>query len=108
MALMMKAPAKAHGTEPMISHIASLRFGEPSRQWTAAPTDLFTEAATRSFATAAVGFTPRKIRAGVISAPPPMPVRPTTMPMKKLTISTDSADRVRISVTTGIPRCAGG
>jgi hypothetical protein len=24
--------------------------------------------------------TPRKIRAGVISAPPPMPVRPTTVP----------------------------
>src|SRR3954447_12402945 len=27
--------------------------------------------------------TPRKIRAGVISAPPPMPVRPTTTPTKK-------------------------
>ena len=73
---MMKAPAKANGTDPMISHIASSRLGVPLRQCTAAPTDLFTDAATRSFATAVVGLTPRKIRAGVIKAPPPMPVRP--------------------------------
>ena len=33
-------------------------------------------AATRSLATAAAGLTPRKISAGVIRAPPPMPVRP--------------------------------
>ena len=82
----MKPPAKANGTEPMISRPASRRLGEPRRQCTLAPTDLLMLAATRSLATAAVGLTPRKISAGVISAPPPMPVRPTTMPTPKLTI----------------------
>ncbi len=104
---MMKAPANAVGTDPITSHIASFRFGEPSRQWTLAPTDLFTEAATRSFATAAEGFTPRKISAGVISAPPPMPVRPTTMPTAKLTTSTERAEMVSSSLMPGIPHCAG-
>ncbi len=85
----MKPPAKAHGTDPMISRPASRRFGVPRRQWTLAPTDLLMLAATRSLATAAVGSTPRKISAGVISAPPPMPVRPTTMPTPNATTRTD-------------------
>ena len=83
----------------MISHMASLRFGEPSRQWVAAPTLLFTDAATRSLATAAVGGTLRKISAGVISAPPPMPVRPTTMPTRNATMRIDSASGVRRAST---------
>ena len=90
----MKPPAKAIGTEPIISSPASRMLGEPWRQCTAAPTDLLTLAATRSLATAAAaGSRPRKISAGVISAPPPMPVRPTTMPTTKLTTRTERAER---------------
>ena len=91
----------------MISRPASRRFGVPRRQCTAAPTDLLTLAATRSLATAAVGLTPRKISAGVISAPPPMPVRPTTMPTPKLTSSTDRALVVRRSFTVRLPWVVG-
>src|ERR1700712_1022593 len=97
----MKPPAKAHGTEPATSSAARRRLGEPCRQCTAAPTDLLMLAATRSLATAAVGSIPRTIRAGVISAPPPMPVRPTTMPTPKLTTSTDTAVVVSRSPIAG-------
>ena len=38
-----------------------------------------------SWLTAAAGFTPRKISAGVMRAPPPMPVKPTTIPTPKAT-----------------------
>ena len=103
----MNAPANAVGTDAIISRPASWRFGLPTRQWTVAPTDLLTEAATRSFATATVGLMPRKISAGVISAPPPMPVRPTTMPTPKLTSRTDSALVVRRS-GTGHPSVVSG
>src|SRR4051812_4608145 len=95
----MNPPANANGTEPTISRPASRRLGEPRRQWTVAPTDLLMLAATRSLATATVGLTPRKISAGVISAPPPMPVRPTTMPTPKLTSRTASALVVKRSGT---------
>jgi hypothetical protein len=45
---------------------------------------LYTAAAVRSaVTTVAASPTPRKISAGVISAPPPMPVRPTTIPTRK-------------------------
>src|SRR6478752_4876579 len=99
----MNPPANANGTEPMISNPARRRLGEPRRQWTEAPTDLLMLAATRSLATAAVGLTPRRINAGVISAPPPMPVRPTTMPTPKATTSTERAEVVRRSFTLGPP-----
>src|SRR4051812_30422525 len=95
----MNAPANAVGTEAHISSMANRRFGLPCRQCTVAPTDLFTDAATRSFATATVGLMPRKISAGVIRAPPPIPVRPTTMPMPKLTSRTASALAVNRSGT---------
>ncbi len=104
----MNAPANAVGTDAQMSSPASLRLGRPTRQCTAAPTDLLTDAATRSLATATVGFTPRKIRAGVIRAPPPMPVRPTTMPTPKLTSSTDNALVVRRSDTVHLPWGRGG
>src|SRR5689334_10696066 len=94
----MKPPAKANGTEPIISRPASRRLGEPVRQCTAAPTDLLTEAATRSLATATAGLMPRKIRAGVMRAPPPMPVRPTTIPTPKATRRTPKASVVTSSV----------
>src|SRR5262245_5484846 len=72
------------GTDPRINHLASVRLGEPSRWCTIAPPDLYTAAAVRSaVTTVAASPTPRKMRAGVISAPPPMPVRPTTTPTKK-------------------------
>src|SRR4051812_47978802 len=95
----MNAPANAVGTDAQIRSIASLRFGFPSRQCTAAPTDLLTDAATRSLATATVGLMPRKISAGVIRAPPPIPVKPTTMPIPKLTSRTARALVVKRSDT---------
>ena len=54
----------------------------PRRRWTKEPTGFITALATRSEDTAASGGTLKKSTStGVISAPPPMPVRPTTMPM---------------------------
>ena len=68
----------------MISHFARVMFGEPWRAWVTAPALLETAAAVRSAVTTAEAFpTPRKISAGVISAPPPIPVSPTTMPTRK-------------------------
>src|SRR6476620_6211056 len=64
--------------------MARRMLGEPSRLWTSAPPLLYTAAAVRSaVTTVAASPTPRKIRAGVIRAPPPIPVRPTTIPTKK-------------------------
>src|SRR3954464_10242435 len=94
----MNPPANANGTEPIISNPARRRLGVPRRQWTPAPTDLLMLAATRSLATAAVGLTPRKISAGVIRAPPPIPVRPTTIPTPKATTRTDRAAVVKRSL----------
>ena len=91
-------------------HRARRSAARPAGGWACRPAsarprrpDLLTDAATRSLATATVGLTPRKISAGVIRAPPPMPVRPTTMPTPKLTSSTDSALVVRRSVTMHLP-----
>jgi hypothetical protein len=48
------------------------------------PTGFMTALATRSLDTAASGWTPKNSTStGVMSAPPPMPVRPTTMPIPK-------------------------
>ena len=80
-----QAPRYAVGTEPMISQKAILRFGLPCRQCTPAPTTLLTALTTRSLATAAVGGIPKRMSAGVISAPPPIPVRPITTPITALT-----------------------
>src|SRR5512137_1536821 len=53
----------------------------PCRPCIAAPNALVTEANSRSVPTASPGATPKSItRIGVISAPPPMPVSPTTKP----------------------------
>ena len=81
---MSHGPTSAAGTDPTTSQKARGRFGEPCRAWVAAPAARDTAAAVRSAVTTAEAFpTPRKISAGVISAPPPIPVRPTTMPTKK-------------------------
>ena len=42
--------------------------------------------------------TPRKIRAGVISAPPPMPVSPTTIPTTKPATRIERAVMVKMSI----------
>ena len=84
------APRYAVGTEPMISQRAILRLGFPCLQCTPAPTTLLTALTTRSLATAAVGGMPTRMSAGVMSAPPPIPVRPITTPMTALTTSRPS------------------
>ena len=57
----------------------------PLRRCTAAPTGRISTAATRSLEMAVDGFTPNsRISIGVISAPPPAPVRPTSRPTTAL------------------------
>ena len=77
----IRTPANADGTEPMHSHSTRRLSTVPRLACTAAPTGFITSEATRSEATAVEGWTFRSsTRIGVISAPPPMPVRPTTKP----------------------------
>jgi hypothetical protein len=79
------APRKAEGTEPTASQPTSRRLTVRRRRWTAAPTGRITTAATRSLEMAAVGVMPNmKISIGVISAPPPAPVSPTSSPTMAL------------------------
>ena len=74
-------PANAAGIEPMQSHFTNSQRTVRRRTWTPPPTGFITIAATRSEDTAAVGLMPKKIRRiGVMSAPPPIPVRPTVKP----------------------------
>ncbi len=73
-----------------MSQNAILRLGLPCRQCTPAPMTLLTALTTRSLATAAVGGMPTRMSAGVIRAPPPIPVRPITTPMTALTTSSPS------------------
>ena len=61
------------------------RFTVPFWKCTAAPTGRMTTAATRSEEIAVDGFTEKsRISMGVISAPPPAPVSPTSTPMTAL------------------------
>ncbi len=53
--------------------------------------------------TAVVSPTPRKISAGVISAPPPMPVMPTTIPTKNPAAMTAKNVVVMTSPMAGPP-----
>ena len=56
--------------------------------WTAAPTGRMRTAATRSLEMAVDGLTPkRRISIGVMSAPPPAPVMPTSRPTTALPIT---------------------
>src|SRR4051794_23777786 len=78
----IRTPLNAPGIEPRQSHLTSPRCTVPRRRCTNEPTGFITALATRSDETAASGGTPKKSTStGVISAPPPMPVRPTTMPI---------------------------
>src|SRR3954452_296776 len=77
----IRTPLKAPGIEPRQSHLTSPRCTVPRRRCTKEPTGFITALATRSDETAASGGTPKKrTSTGVMSAPPPMPVKPTTMP----------------------------
>ena len=91
-ALAMSTPLNAPGMEPMQSHFTRPRWTVPRRRWTYDPTGFMIALATRSEDTAVSGGTWKKsTRTGVISAPPPMPVRPTTMPMpNEATVSSQS------------------
>ncbi len=61
----------------------------PLRRWTIAPTGRITTAATRSLEIAAAGFTENsRISIGVIRAPPPAPVSPTSRPTTALPMTT--------------------
>ena len=71
----------ADGTEPITSHPTRRRLTVPFRRWTPPPIGFITIDATRSLDTAWMGGTLKSsTRIGVIRAPPPMPVRPTTNP----------------------------
>ena len=75
-------PTNANGTDPMQSHFTNSRRTVPRRRWTSPPTGFITAAATRSLEIAVGAVSPNiNTRTGVINAPPPMPVSPTTMPM---------------------------
>ena len=74
-------PQNAAGTEPSISQRKSSLRTVPRRMCTLAPTGFITSDTTRSLDTAASGsMWNRSTSIGVISAPPPMPVSPTTKP----------------------------
>ncbi len=78
---MSSAPENAAGTEPMHSHSTSWRFTVRRRRCTIAPAGFMKRLATTSEETAVSGSTRKtKISMGVMRAPPPMPVRPTTKP----------------------------
>ncbi len=63
----------------------------PWRRWTNPPTGFITADTTRSLETAASGGTPKNnTSTGVIRAPPPMPVMPTTTPMSRPATISDS------------------
>jgi hypothetical protein len=79
--LSTSTPAKAAGTDPTISQRTRAKLTVPRRRWTAPPTGFMTMAATRSLEMAARGWTLNtSTSSGVMSAPPPIPVRPTVNP----------------------------
>src|SRR5829696_5684463 len=74
-------PAKAAGTDPTMSQRTRPKLTVPRRRWTPPPTGFMITAATRSLDTAASGWTLNTSTSrGVMSAPPPIPVRPTVKP----------------------------
>jgi hypothetical protein len=74
-------PNSAPDTDPIMSQRTRPVCTVPRRKWMPPPMGFITTAATRSLDTAASGSMPKPItRIGVMSAPPPIPVRPTTKP----------------------------
>jgi len=75
------APANALGTDPIISHRTRRQFTVRRRTWTLPPNGFRTSEVTTSADTAVPGLMPKNnTNTGVISAPPPIPVRPITKP----------------------------
>lgn len=71
------------GTLPDAKHVTIRQSPVRFSPWTSVPASLVTEAYSRSVPTAVAGFTPKNnTRIGVISAPPPIPVCPTSGPAK--------------------------
>ena len=80
-----KEPKNAIGTEPATIQPTRRRFTVPLNRCTAAPTGRIRTAATRSLEIAEDGLMPNsKISIGVIRAPPPAPVSPTSSPTTAL------------------------
>ena len=77
-------PRKADGMEPITSHFTSSLFTEPRWKCTLPPIGFMIIEATMSLDTAASGsILNSSTKMGVINAPPPMPVRPTTKPTNR-------------------------
>src|SRR5256886_8695545 len=78
-------PTNAIGTEPQTIQPTRRRFTVFLDRCTAAPMGRITTAATRSLEIAEDGFTPKsRMSIGVIRAPPPAPVSPTSSPTTAL------------------------
>src|SRR5216117_2985580 len=77
-------PASDSGPEPRNIHSVSRACTVPSWRWRIAPKLLKIAPWRMSVPTAYVGLKPKRItRIGVISEPPPMPVRPTIEPISR-------------------------
>ena len=77
-------PTNAAGTEPTMSQRTRPKLTVPRRRWTPPPTGFMITAATRSLEMAASGWTLNNSTSrGVMSAPPPIPVRPTVNPTSR-------------------------
>ena len=77
------------GTDPRTNQPTRLRLTVPLRRWTAAPTGRMTTAATRSLEMAVDGLMlNNRMSIGVMRAPPPAPVMPTSRPTTALPMTT--------------------
>src|SRR5258708_32151117 len=84
MSVATPTPARDGGPEPRTSQSVSRPCTVPSRRWRIAPNDLKIAPCTMSVPTANVGLKPKTItRIGVISEPPPIPVKPTIEPIRR-------------------------
>ena len=82
--LMSMAPRNAAGTDPTHSHATSPTWVVPRRRWTSAAPGFMNRLTTMSLEIAVSGSMPAKNTSiGVISAPPPIPVRPTMIPTSR-------------------------
>ncbi len=87
-----QAPANAAGIEPRQSQPTSRSSTVPWRRWTAAPAGFMSRLTTMSLEIAVSGLTLKtKTSMGVISAPPPIPVRPTIMPTSRPAIASGAS-----------------
>ncbi len=71
------------GTLPAASRATRGQSTEPFQPWIAVPTILVMAVKSRSVPTAVAGWMPKKSRSGVISDPPPVPVKPTSTPTSR-------------------------